>query len=360
MKKTNILFINYDIGFNLGYITDFILNKYENVVLCSIYFRDVKHRGKSFINYYKEKHLIESLYIRTKRSNSYLGKLFAHFEYLKIIYKIKKKYSINYVISPNPVFIFFSILLNMKSIYIVGDIMRLDRFSKYRQALGLIIQLLIKFNIKNSYYVWFISNSLYLYFNNIKPNNYLVSTLGIRATKLNLVNKNTKPAVLYIGGFDKVKGVDLIIEVANNMKNIEFVLIGNAELKSKKVIDNIIIYPPVIDNNELEEILSNRNYIGIAPYIEEGLSSSYLGDPTKIKQYLSYCFPVITTNYVEFGKELSNYNAGLSIEYSKHDLEKAINLVYDSYSFYQNNVKILLKKYNFIDFYRDIFDKIIV
>jgi glycosyltransferase involved in cell wall biosynthesis len=357
VSDTAIIFVNFDIGFNLGNIPEYLISRYRKVFLYSIYFRGVQHNGKSYIEFYNDGKLKYKKYNFTSKSNNPVRIILSYIIYGINILKIKNKNKNNILISPNPFFIFFGIIFRTKTLYLVGDIMRSNNANLFTKIFSSITKIIINISIKNSDFVWFISSSLYNYFKNIKTKNApILQTMAIKPFNIN--NRNSKIKVLYIGSFDKSKGVDLILKVAKKISYIDFVLIGNSQLKDVKVDGNITIYPPQI-NQDLIEIINKSYFIGVAPYQKPIGHEKYLGDPTKIKQYLSYGMPTITTNFVEFLDVLEKYKAGKSISYSEIDLENAIIEIYNNYNEYKKNVDILIKDYSIDELYNKIFSEIV-
>lgn len=108
-------------------------------------------------------------------------------------------------------------------------------------------------------------------------------------------------------------------------------------------------------NKKISRIFSNST-IGIATYVPEKSNVSYYGDPSKIKMYLSFGLPVITTNVFAFSEEIRKTKSGIIINYHKKgELITAINKINRNYSYYRNNAKKLAKKYYYKKLYAEMF-----
>lgn len=107
-------------------------------------------------------------------------------------------------------------------------------------------------------------------------------------------------------------------------------------------------------DSDIDKIVK-LSHIGMAPYIPSIENEAYYGDPSKIKKYLSFALPVITTNAFEFSKEIKRANAGILIGYKKADLVNAIKKITNRYNFYQKGAGNLGKKYYYKNLYPNMF-----
>ncbi|MEK7550216.1 MAG: glycosyltransferase [Patescibacteria group bacterium] len=174
---------------------------------------------------------------------------------------------------------------------------------------------------------------------------------------------NSKIKLVFLGVMKKSQGLNLIFECSNQIAttfpNLEINIIGDGPdleyFKSNGEKTNLKIkYHGYPSDNDIDEILG-KSHIGIATYIPNQENVSYYGDPSKIKGYLSFGLPVITTNVFEFSKEIKSFNAGVLIGYKKENMIKAITKIVNNYSFYRSGAKKLAKKYYYKNLYPNMF-----
>jgi glycosyltransferase involved in cell wall biosynthesis len=102
------------------------------------------------------------------------------------------------------------------------------------------------------------------------------------------------------------------------------------------------------------EIIKNTN-IGIAPYKPEPGNVSYYGDPSKIKNYLSFGLPVITTNVFEFSEIIRTSGAGEIIPYKLEPFLNSIQKIISNYGQYSVLARSLAQKYYYAKYYDKMF-----
>lgn len=172
----------------------------------------------------------------------------------------------------------------------------------------------------------------------------------------------------FMGVLKKSQGLDLIFDNLNELgkiyPNLKIDIIGSGP--DEKYFRNRAKCFPVEIN--FHGFLSERKYkkinkilsgcsIGIAPYVPEKSNVSYYGDPSKIKMYLSFGLPVITTNVFAFSEELKETKSGIIIDYyKKNEFIKAVNTIKNNYLYYQTNAKKLAKKYFYKKLYSSMFE----
>ena len=70
---------------------------------------------------------------------------------------------------------------------------------------------------------------------------------------------------------------------------------------------------------------------------------------------MSYGLPVITTGTTYFSKEISDFNAGQVINESTEELDKAIDDIVKNYKKYLEGVDRLVNKYEYSNWYDEMF-----
>ena len=190
-----------------------------------------------------------------------------------------------------------------------------------------------------------------------------IGTTHIAARKLDRLKANSKIRIVFFGVIKKNQGLDLIFnsarKLASSFPNLEIDIIGAGPdldyFKKRGAKSNLKIhYYGYMLDNDIDKIIK-KSYIGIAPYIPSAENEAFYGDPSKIKKYLSFGLPVITTNVFEFSKEIKKYDAGILIDYTKEGLIQAIKKVIDDYGFYQKGAEKLSKIYYYENLYPEMF-----
>lgn len=189
--------------------------------------------------------------------------------------------------------------------------------------------------------------------------------VGIGTNVIN-IRKKTTCSLLFIGVLKQSQGLDLIL--GNTQKlfsafptiTLHIIGAGPDEEYFKKLAQKSEI--PIYFHGLLPDIFSEKakriirkTAIGIAPYKPERGNVSYFGDPAKIKNYIGYGLPVITTNVFEFAKEVKNSKSGIVIPYNITSFIRALKKINANYSEYASNSYRLSKKYHYRKYYNALF-----
>lgn len=154
---------------------------------------------------------------------------------------------------------------------------------------------------------------------NLKKNKSIVITNGIEIVNLNKdFSKFNEPAFLYIGSITKQHGIiDFIhyLYIENNSPYILYIIGGGEEVKILEQIiknnnlDKKIYYLGYKNQQEIIRFLLglNKKIFGIAPYSDNLNDHVYYGDSLKIKEYLNYNLPYITSSIIYIPKELQKF-----------------------------------------------------
>jgi len=176
--------------------------------------------------------------------------------------------------------------------------------------------------------------------------------------------------LIFIGHLLEKQGLQLVIDsfpnILKKLPDIKLTIIGGGEYENelkKQVkrlnLENSVNFLGWIDSREKISVEMQKSDMGIACYKPEKNKLSnftYYADPTKIKDYLSYGLPVLTTNVPYNAYEINSAGCGFIVEYRKEEIEKAI------IDFYKSESLIIEKKrraYQYIEKYtwNKIFDK---
>jgi glycosyltransferase involved in cell wall biosynthesis len=199
----------------------------------------------------------------------------------------------------------------------------------------------------------------------ILPKNFLYQIIPI-GTKINTTKKTYIKIInlVFIGVLKKSQGFDLFLDtmpiIIKKFPNIQVNVIGSGPdkdyfIRKSKKLTSIHYFGFLPDENKISSIMK-QSHIGIAPYIPEESNVSIYGDPSKIKMYLEYGLPVITTDIFAFSEEISKYHAGIVMKlYKPEVLLKSLTSIIKRYDYYKNNAKILAKKYEYNQLYDHFF-----
>lgn len=199
-----------------------------------------------------------------------------------------------------------------------------------------------------------------------KKANYPIVPIGTNPVIITKRRRRQKTVTLgFLGVLKKSQGLDLIFDNAEKIHqlfpNLQFQVIGGGpdeayfKRKAKKSLIPTVFHGFLPTEKEVKAILSKCD-IGLAPFIPEEGNVSYYGDPSKIKVYLSYGLPVITTDVYIFSREIAKEKAGVIIDYYQPEgVIKAISEILGNYEQYQKRAVKLAKKFYYKEIYPEIF-----
>jgi len=198
-----------------------------------------------------------------------------------------------------------------------------------------------------------------------KSDNHPIVEIGtdpVKSTSKNKISKTVQ--IVFLGVIKKIQGLELFYDAANKIASLYpntvlHVIGGGPDMeyfkkRSKDCPLKTVFHGYIKDENKVNAIIS-RCHIGIAPYIPDESNCMYYSDPSKIKRYMNYGLPVITTNVFDFSQEIKKNKVGIVISYTPTSLFYAIKLIIEKYSLYQYNSYLLAKKYSYKKLYEKIF-----
>ncbi len=383
-KSQSIIYVNFSPYENAGRILDYLQDTFKYVFLFSFNFHKLG---------------------RTKRSN----KIYI-FQGKKIVqkfnlYQIPVPLRLVFLLLPiRSILIFIQILLY--SSYLKNRYSQINYYFTVNAFTAWIGQVIKRFGlVKNTvFWVWdyypplnddkiiMFMRKIYWQFDKISSNSDRLIFLNKRLKELREkagileANKNSsiipigteikfsgkRPAknsvtLCFIGVLKKSQGLDLVFQNLPKLQKlypglkIEIIGSGPDEDYFKKLAKessikiNFYGFLDESQNKKISKIFLNSS-IGIATYVPGKSNVSYYGDPSKIKMYLGFGLPVITTNAFAFSEEIKNTKSGIIINYHKKgELIGAINKINNNYLFYQDNARKLAKKYFYKKLYRPMF-----
>lgn len=158
-------------------------------------------------------------------------------------------------------------------------------------------------------------------FYNIKESNRIREELSL---------EHEWPIIVYQGGIQPGRGLERIIKVAQDIKNVYFVLIGSGRLVqplqdmvAELGVTEQVKFIPVVPLAELPEYTASAD-IGIQPILNTCLNH-YSTDSNKLFEYVLAGLPVIATDFPEIRKIVNQYRVGELADESHEGLVFAIN-----------------------------------
>lgn len=146
--------------------------------------------------------------------------------------------------------------------------------------------------------------------------------------KLNLPNDNF--VVLYSGSLRKGKGVELIFQIAKNLLNISFVIIGGSQKEIdnfKDVPDNIYFFRRKLQK-EIPFYLKAADLL-ILP-MNKDLSYGIYSSPLKLFEYMASGVPILASNFGAVKEIINEKNAFLFDPDNYDDLIEKIKFIRDN------------------------------
>ncbi len=152
----------------------------------------------------------------------------------------------------------------------------------------------------------------------------------------NFGHKSVRPTLIYQGALNKGRGLELAIEVINNLPCYYLMIVGTGDLEvklRKRVIElNLIDRVEFRGRVPYEKLhdLTSKAWIGLS--LEEDLGLSYrYALPNKLFDYIKAQIPVLVSDLPEMANIVERYDIGL-VAYSREPRELA-NMIAD---FFEN------------------------
>ncbi len=201
-------------------------------------------------------------------------------------------------------------------------------------------------SIKKIYQIKFPSKKIISVYNSPKYNSHVISNY----LRENLQIKNESKIYLYQGGFEKGRGIEILLDIFSKFTSDERVIVflGFGSLDSiiteySKLHDNIFILTAV-PPNQLLNITSSCDY-GIS-LIENSCKSYYYCLPNKVLEFLMCRKPVLVSNLPEMSDLINRYKVGIvSNNYSFNEIYKSFLQIesFDYTKFVSNIDKMIYK-----------------
>src|SRR3989344_8345318 len=330
IKKESIIYVNFAPYENAGSILDYLIDNFKYVALFSFNFHHLGKKGK----YNKLKIFYLGKQIDTKnlfdfhvpekfvffflpiRSFIIMFQIFSYSIYLK--YKYKEFY---YYFTVNAFTAWVGNVLKKiglvtKTVFWVYDYYPPFHEKRVIAFMRRVYWQFDKFAAKSDRLI-FLNNrvanlrkEMGILADNIKYKIIPIGTTNTSHKGVFNLQANRKIKLVYLGVVKKNQGLDLIFnsskEIIALFPNLEIDVIGAGPdleyFKRRKRDTKLKVnFNGYLLENEINKIL-RKVHIGIATYIPSNKNVAFYGDPSKIKRYLSFNLPVITTNVFEFSK----------------------------------------------------------
>lgn len=383
-SRKNIIYVNYSPYENSGKILDYILENFESVFLFSVGFHNLKNK-KSYNNL--------SVYENGRLQKTYsLFQLSTPSRFVFILIPVRS------------VITFFEIIIY--SVWLKMKHKKIEVYFTVNAFTAWIGSILKKIGIieKTIFWVWdyyppihenkiiMLMRYIYWQFDRIgshsdrlvfvnrrlldlrkdmgifkKDADYPIIPIG--TDKLIRVNKKNIQKIKFgfIGVLKKSQGLGIVFDNAESLlkefKNVQYEIVGSGpdeEYFRKKAKTSHIDtkFYGYLEGDSFNDVLRDCD-IGIATYIPDVSNVSYYGDPGKIKRYLSLGIPVISTNVIEFSREIEGSRSGAIIDYENPSaFIDAVKKIIAKHSEYSNNAYALSQKYYYKKIYLQMFSLI--
>lgn len=186
--------------------------------------------------------------------------------------------------------------------------------------------------------------------------------------------KINKKKIVYRGWLLKHMGVDLVISalplIVKEDPEVRFDIIGGGEEeKSLKqlagqlgVSKNVFFHGWIADRQKMEKLLSDAA-LGMATFNTDILDEKIKNaDPGKIKDYMLFGIPVVTTEALSYSRKLEERKCGIVIPYQPQDLSRAVlKLLSDQKILrqYRENTLEFIKVFDWDNIFRENINRIL-
>ncbi len=353
-KYKNIVFCTADPTKNAGNIKKYFIENASNLVAFH-FFPNFTTENTYYEKFQNGKKTDRKEFKFYKGRNRYLKIIFDYIYFAFVLFFVAENKS--YILLNAPIFCifneFFSIIKLHRYVLWIGDY-----YPSHKFPMGLYHAMVNYFN-KNLDYVLYLSPPIERIYSRKRAGGKYKDLvwLGImkeysRSKRL-VKDKITK--VGFIGMIRNQQGLDLFFKYLTSADNCHLDVVGDGyllehykKLSKKLGVQNKVTF--LGRQDDISQIFSKWD-IGIALYENKKDNLSKYCEPTKIKDYLSFSLPVITTKTTYFSKEISASCAGIVIEEDITSLSNAINEIMEHYNQYLEGVNKLITKYDYNKLY---------
>jgi len=173
--------------------------------------------------------------------------------------------------------------------------------------------------------------------------------------------------LVYLGVLKRIQGLDLFFDaahqIASNFPNLVLHVVGGGpdeeyfKNRARMCPLKVVFHGYVQKESDVDKIIRYCD-IGIAPYVPDKSNVMYYSDPSKIKRYLNFGLPVITTDVFDFSSVIQKNQAGVLIPYSPLQFAKSIKTIVRKYALYHRNSWKIACTIQYKNIYKQIFDTV--
>ena len=353
MRYKNIIFTIHESIKNLGNFRNYLIENTEYLI--TFHFSHGYLPKPSYAEIYERgKMVLRREFPRYKGNMNIikLGLRYIYFQY--VIYKYGRRNS--FVIVENPIFCIFNVLPSLikkaKFMFWVGDY-----FPNHTGFMWFYNKIADFYN-KTLKYVIYISPPVYEVYRTRSPQKEgqfrKIISIGIRKRSDKLRSTKTRPILGFIGVIREQQGLDLAINFVKQY-NFSFEVIGDGykreyyeKLAHKLGVDDKVKFYGFVDD---PSPIFARWRAGLALYVNAVTNVSKYCEPVKIKDYLEYGLPVVTTRTTYMSEEIKKFKAGEVIDETVESLREAVEKINKNYKDYKAGVDKIVKKYEYKKWY---------
>lgn len=315
---------------------------------------------KNFIEFYTDGKLIEKKELFSPK-NIVLAYFSYYFQFIYLLFYYFSPKEKIYIINSLPIFFFFNsfwrLFRNFEIVYWVQD------FWPMNHPVINIFRSVMYFYHHRTKKTIYVTDRINKIMNDKIIESSLKKTimLGMKMPKIQIKQPPKKKLILcFIGVLKRNQGLEIILPMIKKDNNLSLNLIGTGEKEVITYVKNFIkknnlekrIYFP---NTFLygKELLAKvkTSHIGIALYENDKNSVTFFADPAKLKQYIEFGLPVITTNLPEISVMIKKFGAGEIVERNEVSILKAISKIRDNYELYLKGLSKFSRNFYFEDYY---------
>lgn len=202
----------------------------------------------------------------------------------------------------------------------------------------------------------------------VLPEHVHYSVVPIGTNPISRIHQKTQKilSLIFLGVLKKSQGLDLLydadVEIHDRFPRLTLHIVGGGpdaayfRKRAKRAHFRSVFHGYIPDEKTLDTIIS-ACHIGLATYMPEDSNVSYYSDPSKIKKYISLGLPVITTSVFGFSKEIHRHHAGVVIDYyTKGSLVIALTTIVNQYRNFRKCAVTLARQYHYQNLYARLFN----
>lgn len=353
-KYKNILYCTNDSGKNSCNRRDYFIENSENLITFH-YILGFSDKFSYMEQFENGKMVLRKEFSVYRGKNVAIKNIFYYLYYVYILFFHMKRRT--FILTTFPMYCVFNSFFKLfKKSEIVFWIE--DYFPPKNMSLKL-YNFLVNYYEKRLRYVIYISPRIAKIYSSSKKlghNKYRsVVTLAIKRNSVKNKLSTGEIKLGFIGILREQQGLDLIFKYLQKYDETSLRVIGEGYGLGyyKKMAKDMDISEKVTFYGRVENLstLFDNTDIGMALYENVPGNLSIYCEPSKIKTYLSFGLPVITTKTTYFAEELQKAKAGAVVEETTNSLHKAIKLVKTNYMEYLKGVKKLQEKYTYEKWY---------